>query len=1216
MEDNNPDGGQLIDQFALEDRLSKIRSQINSKLENQKHHAVILAAVEENIDEQKNEKTAVAYFVSFLSLLEQAISGDDIVDKDLAVTAAYFLDIVLPFTPRPLLKSKFGDILTKLAPALTHPDSDAPLIRSTIGALESLLLSQDYQQWASNGNVAPKRAFVGLLELSFDGRPKVRRRAQEAVHNVLTNPPTSPSPLHVAAPLAADITLNKLLVLVDESKKNKKKVLKDLNTQIIHCLQLIASITTANTWPPAQIEALCDILLEVSRTSDQYLLTSAFSAFEGLFSSMSNSIDVDKFVKVLDIIFDLKPSINDTHLAGAWLAVIAKALESFASLAPELCLQKFKTFVPVISSFLGSENKGIYLSASQCLIAIITHTVPDKFLLQPTAENGVTAEIYELVDDTIEYLGEFSKKELLSIKYQRATKEILEFLTAAVYKFRSRGNPDLLEILEIVGQWRTTEAESFPHNKEAEDLIAAFISSVGPEAVLSVLPLNLTTESDGRAWLLPLLRDNVRFAELNYYKTQIVPLVDFFKGKIESSQHKESMLNKIFQTIIDQIWSLLPHFCDLPKDLRSAFDNEYATFLAGTMYSQVDLRVPICHGLRLLAESNIAYSEGAMADDMLMQQELSIEDSKLNVQYLSGVASNLLSVLFNVFSSTIPEARNYILETIDVYLQIIPKDDLTNTFNKVCGLFKNALDEEAQAPQNKSKAQQRDIPKLSITMMDLIVAMAKYVPSSSHNALFAIFAQTVNTGDVLLQKRAYRIITRLGDTEEGKAKIGSFIGEITKVLLETTEVTQPSARAVRLSAINLVLEILPATDLYFIPAIVQEIIMSTKDVNEKSRELAYQILITMGQKMNEGGEIDSSKIPGFGGESTVSPASLNEYFTMVSAGLAAQTPYMISATITALSCLIFEFKNELSQEVLVDISSTVELFLTHGSREIAKAAIGFVKVEVLSLPEDLVRANLKELLEKLMKWSHEHKGHFKSKVKHILERLVRKYGIEEVEQAIPEDDKKLIANIRKSRNKAKKKQEEGALADASAQAQPAPGDKKFMSALEEALYDSEESDDDNDEDDSKPQGKRVKQQNKQFIMESGDSPLNLLDRQALAQITSSRPKQNKYNVKEKVTEFKTNNKGKIVFSENNEDPLAEKGSGIDAYLDAVKQQPVRGQRNKLKFKRGKKAEDEEAWSDDDQPKQTLKFKSKVASNSRISKHLLKNNNKFKARKKL
>lgn len=1201
MEDNNPDGGQLIDQFALDERLGKIRSQINSKLENQKHHAVILAAVEENIEEQKNDKTPVAYFVSFLSLLEQAVRGDDIVDKDLAVTAAYFLDIVLPYTPKPLLKAKFGDILAKLAPALTHQDADAPLIRSTIGALEALLLSQDYQQWTSTGNVAPKRAFVGLLELSCDGRPKVRRRAQEAIHTILTNPPTSPSPLHVAAPLAADMTLNRLLALVDESKKNKKKVLKDLNAQIIHCLQLITSITSANTWPPAQIEALCDILLEVSKTSDQFLLTSAFSAFEGLFTSMSNSIDVDKFIRVLDIIFDLKPSINDTHLAAAWLAVIAKALESFASLAPEVCLQKFKTIVPVVSVFLGSENKGIYSSASQCLIAIVTHTVPDKFLVQPTAENGVTGELYETVDDVVEFLGEFAKEELLSLKYQHATKEVLEFLTAAVYKFRSRGNPDLLEILEIVGQWRTTEAESFPHNKEAEDLIAAFISSVGPEAVLSVLPLNLTTESEGRAWLLPLLRDNVRFAELNYFKSQIAPLVDFFKSKIESSQSKESMLNKIFQTIIDQIWSLLPHFCDLPKDLRTAFDNDYASFLADTMYSQVDLRVPICHALRLLAESNIAYSEGAMADDLLMQQELTIADSKLNVEYLSEKAANLLSVLFNVFSSTVPEARNYILETIDVYLQIIPKDDLTNTFNKVCGLFKNALDEEAQNPHPKS---QRDVPRLSITMMDLIVGMAKYVPSSSHNALFAIFAQTVNAGDVLLQKRAYRIVTKLGDTEEGKAKISSFIGDITRVLIETTEVAQPSARAARLSAINLVLEVLPQNDLYFIPAIVQEIIMSTKDVNEKSRELAYQILISMGHKMKEGGIVDTSKIPGFGGDATISQASLSEYFTMVSAGLAAQTPYMISATITALSCLIFEFKDDLSQDVLIDISSTVELFLTHGSREIAKAAIGFVKVEVLSLPEDLVRANLKELLEKLMKWSHEHKGHFKSKVKHILERLIRKYGIDEIEEAIPEDDKKLIANIRKSRNRAKKKQEEASASDA------VPGDKKFMSALEEALYDSEESD---DEEEDQPQGKRGKQQN-QFIMESGDSPLNLLDRQALAQISSSRPKQKKPSIKDKASDFKTHN-GKIVFSENSGDPLANKGSGIDAYLDAVKQQPVRGQRNKLKFKRGKKAEDEEDWSDDEQaskPKPTA-VRPKLGANNRISKQL---KNKFKARKKL
>ena len=124
---------------------------------------------------------------------------------------------------------------------------------------------------------------------------------------------------------------------------------------------------------------------------------------------------------------------------------------------------------------------------------------------------------------------------------------------------------------------------------------------------------------------------------------------------------------------------------------------------------------------------------------------------------------------------------------------------------------------------------------------------------------------------------------------------------------------------------------------------------------------------------------------------------------MVSAGLAAQNPHMISATITAISCLIFEFKDVLPTDVLLEIASTVELFLTHNSREIAKSAIGFVKVEVLSLPEEMVKQNLSDLLSKLMRWSHEHKGHFKSKVKHILERLIRKFGVEEVERCIPEE---------------------------------------------------------------------------------------------------------------------------------------------------------------------------------------------------------------------
>lgn len=1185
--DNNPDGGVSINQLEMEDKLAKIRSQITSKLDNQKNLALILSAVEENIDDQKNEKTPVAYFVSFLALLEQSVDENGILDAKVAGAAAYFLDLVLPFTSGPLLKQKFGHILTRLAPVLTSPDAEAALVRSSVGCLESLLLAQDNQQWASTGNVSPKRALVGMLELSFDPRPKVRKRAQEAVHKILANPPPSPSPVHVAAQLCGEVSLKRLVALIEDAPKNRKQENKAAVSSIIHALQLIAAITSANSWPPSQVEALCDVLLDVSRTSDQYLVGAAFSAFDGLFSSMANEIDVERFTRVLDIIFELKPPVDDAHLAASWLAVVANGVQSFSKLLPQTCLAKISSVVPIVAEFLGAESKDIYVSASQCLIAIISECIPDEYLLQPSASNGVTGQIYEEVDEVITFVAEYIEKELLSIKYQHATKEILDVITASILKFRKRANPDFINILETVGQWRSNEESNFPYNKEAEDMIAACISTMGPETVLSALPLNLAgSKGPGRAWLLPILRDNVRFASLGYYKQNILPLVSVFSEKISAAPNKESMHIKIFQTIVDQVWSLLPHFADLPRDLIVAFDDEFAAQLADLLYSKVELRVNICHALRLLVESNLAYSQGALSDDLMTLEEFPISEAEKNLAYLASKASNVLSVLFNVFSSTMPESRGFVLETIDTFLQVIPDADLEVTFNKVCGLLKKAMDDEAGETSKPAKNQP---PKLSITMMDLVVAMAKYVPASSYNALLSIFSSTVTMeNEPLMQKRSYRIINKLNESERGQKTIAQFITELENMFVQTVGITHTSARASRLAALEVVVGLLPSSDLHFIPSILQEVIMSTKDVNERSREASYSLLIQIGNKMAQGGVIQNNKVPGFDPQAAPSEANLTEYFTMVSAGLAAQSPHMISATITAISCLIYEFKDQMPQELMIEIASTVELFLTHNSREIAKSAIGFVKVEVLSLPEELVRTNLKELLAKLMKWSHEHKGHFKSKVKHILERLIRKFGIEAVEEAIPEDDRKLVANIKKSRARAKKKE---AAAESEGKL------RKFMSAYEEAVYDSDSDGSDEEQEDEK-KSRRGKSADK-YILDTGDEPLNLLDRQTLAHISSSKPK--KFTKKDMKEKIKTKN-GKIVVEE---DLIADNASGIDAYLDAVKQAPVRGQKNKLKFKKTKEEED---WSDSELEKPK---RSKVE-RGRVSKP----KQKFKARKKL
>jgi ribosomal RNA-processing protein 12 len=90
-----------------------------------------------------------------------------------------------------------------------------------------------------------------------------------------------------------------------------------------------------------------------------------------------------------------------------------------------------------------------------------------------------------------------------------------------------------------------------------------------------------------------------------------------------------------------------------------------------------------------------------------------------------------------------------------------------------------------------------------------------------------------------------------------------------------------------------------------------------------------------------------------------------------------------------------------------------------------------------------------------MIWSHEYKAHFKAKVKHIVERMVRKFGVDNVERACPIEDRKLIANIRKTREQHKKKKQQEDEDGEEATEKPK---SKFESEYDQAVYGSESED--------------------------------------------------------------------------------------------------------------------------------------------------------------
>ena len=163
---------------------------------------------------------------------------------------------------------------------------------------------------------------------------------------------------------------------------------------------------------------------------------------------------------------------------------------------------------------------------------------------------------------------------------------------------------------------------------------------------------------------------------------------------------------------------------------------------------------------------------------------------------------------------------------------------------------------------------------------------------------------------------------------------------------------------------------------------------------------------------------------------------------MIAAGLAGATCHMISATVTAISRLVFEFKGtiismELANPIdkmpfsvvdtipanmLNEIVSTLLIFLSSANREIVKSTLGFIKLAVHVLPESLMRAQLHQLVPALLGWAHDHKNHFKTKVRHIFERMIRCFGFQEVYScANGEEAAKVLLNIKKRKDRAKRK---------------------------------------------------------------------------------------------------------------------------------------------------------------------------------------------------
>ena len=1147
--------------------------------------AIVLSSIEETLREQNTKFTPTAYFAALLALLRQSVSntsGENV--SELAVSTVYLLDIVSPYVPTALLRSQFNQIISILSPLISSTEAGAPLVKSSIGCLESLLLAQDATTWALPQNQSgPRKAVLQLLALAVDARPKIRKRSQEALAKVLQHRPQLPASDHPVADLCAVFALSAVTTAVEGNNrrgKNKNRLDADNSADVIHNLQLVKTIATAaRGWPSKKIEPLCEVLLSISRSPNEYLVTTAFEVFEVILQGLVEEFATSKLPRLLDALEALKPARTDSQLIPPWIAVLSRGYEVFAHVNPEDAFVKLPELFDLVAAFLTSPSHNIRVSASECLISFFSTCIPPEVILEPS--------IYD--EKVLLQLGEKANS-LLAVRYQTAWVEVFTALAALFDALKWRGDPYLLPIVKAVGELRGND--SFQGKKEADDLLGYAIRSVGPEVVLSVLPLNLKNPrsgQQGRVWLLPVLRDHVSNTNLAHFKAEFLPLSENLFQRVLEGPTQKTMEIKIFETVIQQIWATLPGYCDLPLDLQTSLDQPFAELVANLLYRQTELRSDLCRGLQNLVESNQAILASEMDEETLfLQRRTRKHDAERNLAHLAGFASNLLWVLFNVYSETIPQHRAYILQCINSYLSITPKEDIVETFTRVSAKLESFLPNATQPAPPRPTPSEGKLPPPSHALLDLVIAISTHLPRTSFQSLFSLASSiltnpAIESSDPQLVKKAYKLIPRLSTSTAGAEALKARNAELQSLMLSTADKTPVPARRDRLLALHTIITYLPTDDLHFIPSILSEVVLACKEANERARQAAFGLLIHLANRIRDpeqnppGTVIRNNKVKHMPDDAPNVLATLEEVFTMVSAGLAGVAPHMVAASIAALSRLLFEFHDKLSKAVVEDLVATVVMFLQSNNREIVRSVLGFVKVAVVALPDDMMRPRMPELARGMMVWSKENKGRLRSKVRGILERCIRKFGAAQLESWVGEDDRKMIVNIRKRKERSKRKKKDGADGGGS---EDDTGMKTYDNELDKVLGSDDDSESSDDEMLDDRTGTSKSRSKAQFIRDNDDDePLDLLGPDALANVSTKKAIRFKdLDVIQKRRKVKTNEDGKLVFgngddADDGDTLMAGDGDGegaVNAYVDAIDgpDSVRRGQRGRLKVSSG------------------------------------------------
>ncbi|WFD22899.1 pre-rRNA processing protein [Malassezia equina] len=1193
---------------GLEQALARIRHHTTSKLQNQRMPAQLLVAIEATLAERaaSDATEEVHGPTAYLLALESLLSAES-VTPDVHASAVYLLSTVLPHVAAGVVRAKSVALLSAVAAPLAEPHGASEnmnaRIRAALGVVEALL---EHVPPSDRVMLERERTWTTVwdlvLSLCIDARPKVRRRAHELVAHVLGLPawehrhPYAMRTMrwavqtleHVAA--ARGVATTKTRIDYDKKSgqaKNAKRAALErqqnaaegaASTGIWVCalLHMLVPLVPVDATAP-----LVPALLALPALSNPFLTLAVYDVFAALFRAPVQKSGLDAPADALpprdatlvrQTIQALRapahvPAHTDIQTLPAYLRVLESCMVAYSAAdAAEAWAATPALWADVLHLGLSAHSDAarasadVRLAARSLLQALARYSVSDEAVAH--ALTDASAPLCTMIESLRDALGAHA------LTYTHARADILQVLASLVTRLRvpleagavPPAVPLLLDTVEQVAALRTQK--HFDARGDADAVLGAAIAACGPRAILARLPLQLleggrpATQGRGRAWLLPLLRAHCTNTELSHFVEEFVPLSEaLFELRVQAEQPSDGSAPrpveaKVMEALIEQVWACFPGYCDLARDVDQALTPAVLELLVQVLRTQRALRPAILQGLALLVQRTESLMT-SHAPSAQLRREVGADqaDGQRFLAHLRQMAGPLLSALFQLLSELPSQARGPVMECMGVYLAILDAPSVAATFGKVRAMLEQALQTyvpSAPAPGQPEANSPRYVPPVPHTMLDLCVALVPYVHGAEARALFDVASHVLPQADGGLQKKAYRVLSRLLRGNEAPA-LRAHYGVAALLQAWMALDVQPGAVRDRLQLLTAVVPHVPSTELGVLGALVPEAVLGTKEANQGAREAAYELLVQMGHRLQAGGLIDRAMV---GSEGTVE-ASANEFVMMVVAGLAGASPHMMGATIAALARLLYEFAAVLPEETISELLATMLVFLESTNREILKGALGFCKVALVTLPPASIEASLPTLVPALLQVQHVHKNHFKGRVRHMLERLLRRYGEPAVRAHVGEEHQRLITHIRKRKERAKRRRAQDEQAEATGAVQPRD---IGTDAFEEALYGSaSESEEESEEEPVARGGRRgarapARQRHREddaYLIEDDDMPMDLLGDKA---VTAVRPRARaaRRQPGQEAQTFETDESGRLRIPNE----AAEKEAGLVNEVDA------------------------------------------------------------------